>query len=123
MASIRGLGQKCKFWLDAAIGEWGMALFLCFIALAAFGMGRLSALEGARTAVSVYDAQMDIHPRIMAPGGLIEAASGGAVYYYPWCSAAQKIDPARQRWFASEKAAQEAGYRPAKNCKGLMPGE
>ena len=120
MVSIRGLSQKCKVWLDKALGEWGMALFLIIITISSFGMGRLSALQEARAPVSVYEASMDARPRMMAPGGLLVAADSGNVYYYPWCAGAQKIDPTKQRWFSSEAAAQDAGYRPAKNCKGLQ---
>jgi hypothetical protein len=94
------------------------ALFM-LVALASFGLGRLSALEDARPAVSIGSAPIATSPRAIALGGQFVASRTGTVYYYPWCSGAEHIDPQRQVWFVSEKAAQAAGYRPAKNCKGL----
>jgi methylphosphotriester-DNA--protein-cysteine methyltransferase len=42
-----------------------------------------------------------------------------SLYYFPWCSGAQQLSAQEKKWFQSEKAAQRAGYSPAKNCRGL----
>lgn len=59
----------------------------------------------------------------MARGGMYMASRTGKVYYFPWCASAINIAPENRRWFATEKAAQKAGYRAAKNCRGLVADE
>lgn len=110
---------RLSWALERGLGEWGMPVLFVLVALSAFGLGRLSALEDARPAVSIGQAPAAAEPRAMALGGQFVASRTGTVYYYPWCSGAQQIAPQSQVWFTSEKAAQNAGFRPAKNCKGL----
>ena len=119
MQTIQNIGQKIKPVLDRGIGEWGILALILLAAAASFGLGRLSALEGARPVVSVVQASAAAPALSVAPGGLLEASKTGTVYYYPWCARVAKISPQNARWFATEKAAQAAGLRPAKNCKGL----
>lgn len=102
-----------------ALGEWGLMAVVFLVALSSFGLGRLSALEEAKPSVSIRAAPKLQTPRGMYIGGLIVAARSGSAYYYPWCSGAAKIAAANRVWFPSEAAAREAGYAPAKNCKGL----
>ena len=119
MESIREWGHKIKAFLDAALGDWGLLGLVFLVASAAFALGRLSALEDVRPPVSITQAPAETLAQPIAMGGLIVASKGGSAYYYPWCNGATKIAPANQMWFASEAAAQKAGYAPAKNCKGL----
>lgn len=118
--TIQDRARACKAALEAGIGEYGVALIVLLTALSAFGLGRISALEAARPAVSVGEAPMLEKPLGMAPGGLIVASWSGHSYYFPWCAGAANIAPQNQRWFKDEAAAQAAGYAPAKNCKGLQ---
>jgi len=119
MPSIPEWTQKIKVLTDEVIAEWGLVAIVFFVALASFGLGRLSALEGARPPVSVIQAPEDQKVRAMTLGGQFVASRTGSAYYYPWCAGATKILPQNQRWFQSEEAARKAGYAPAKNCKGL----
>jgi hypothetical protein len=120
MQTIQNIGQKIKPILDRGIAEWGLFALILLASVGSFGMGRLSALEDARPVVSVSLASAATTDVSMAPGGLLEASKTGTVYYYPWCAGVAKISPQNARWFASEKAAQATGLRPAKNCKGLV---
>lgn len=119
MQNIHELGQKIKLLADDTVAEWGTFAIVVLVALASFGLGQLSAIEDARPVVSVGQADTTGKPATLYMGGLYVASRSGSVYYYPWCSGAQKILPANQIWFADEGAAQRAGYRPAKGCKGL----
>lgn len=123
MASIQDSASKIKLWgrntLAAGIGDWGIAAIVVLVGLISFGLGRLSVLEEARPLVSVGKAPVAEKPRAMSLGGQFVASRTGTVYYFPWCGGAQQIPPEKQVWFASENAAQKAGYRPAKNCRGL----
>ncbi len=119
MERIQDIWLKIKSLGDNAIGEWGLLAIVFLVALASFGLGRLSALEDARPPVSILQAPVDAKPRAIAAGGLVVASKNGSVYYFPWCSGASNIIERNQRWFRSEEAARRAGYAPAKNCKGL----
>src|SRR3990167_3848492 len=119
MGNIQEYGQKIKRFLDAGVGDWGLVAIIFLTALGSFGLGRLSALVEARPPVSLTMSPEKSVPATLAMGGLVVAAWSGSVYYYPWCSGAGNIARQNQRWFADEKSAQVAGYRPAKNCKGL----
>ena len=120
MQTIQNIGQKIKPVLDRGIAEWGILALILLAAVGSFGLGRLSALEDGRPAVSVAMASAAAPTVSIAPGGLLGASKTGTVYYYPWCAGVAKISPQNARWFTSEKEAQKAGLRPAKNCKGLV---
>ena len=119
MGRIQDIGLKIKGLGADLVHEWGLVLIVFLVALASFGLGRLSALEDARPPISITQAPTAANQQAIAPGGLLVAARSGSVYYYPWCTGASKILPQNQRWFQSEGAARKAGYAPAKNCKGL----
>lgn len=116
---IHEMWLKVKSAGEEALVEWGLIVVIFLVAFASFGLGRLSAVEKARPAVSVSQAPEESKPRGMAIGGLVVASRNGSVYHYPWCAGAAQIAPANQVWYASEDAAREAGYSPAKNCAGL----
>lgn len=119
MPSIAEISPRIKSLAGHALGEWGLVVVVFLVALASFGLGRLSALESAKPPVSIEMAPTLQAARGMYLGGLYVAARSGSAYYYPWCAGASKIVPANQVWFQSEAAAKAAGYAPAKNCKGL----
>ena len=117
--NIQEFFTRCKGLLGEVIGEWGLFAIVFLVALASFGLGRLSALESTRPAVSITQAPSLARPRAMYMGGLFVASRTASSYYYPWCGGAQKITPENQVWFKNAEAAQKAGYSPAKNCRGL----
>lgn len=119
MASIQEIWQEIKNWGEDAVTQWGLIAIIVLLGLGSFGLGRFSALEDVRPPVSIREGPLQANPHALALGGLVIASRSGSVYYYPWCSGASKISPANQRWFVTEKEAQAAGYRAAKNCKGL----
>ncbi len=118
---LQKIKQNIKVVGEGWIAEWGIVTIVFLVALASFGLGRLSALEDTEPLVSITEAPTDAKPRAVASGGLYVAARGGSAYYYPWCSGANKIHAANKVWFESEAAARRAGYSPAKGCKGLEP--
>lgn len=118
-ASIQEWRQKIKDLLDTAIGNWGLVAIVFLVGVASFGLGRLSALEDTRSPVSLKQTPEEAKPQGRYLGGLYVASRGGSVYYYPWCSGAANISLANQVWFDSKTAAQKAGYRVSKSCKGL----
>ena len=110
---------KIKNLAEDWVGEWGLVAIVLLLSLASFGLGRLSAQEGAKPVVAVREAPPAALVREMAVGGLVVASRRGSAYHYPWCAGASSIAEGNKVWFKSEEAARRAGYAPAKNCKGL----
>jgi len=117
--TIQDFWTRCKQGVEAVLAEWGLIIVVFLVALASFGLGRLSATEAARPIVSVGQAPEETEIRPMHAGGLVVASKNGSVYHFPWCAGASQIAVANQVWFTTEEAAQKAGYTPSKNCKGL----
>lgn len=120
MASrIQEMWLKVKWSAEAALAQWGLILVVFLVALASFGLGRLSASEAAKPAVSVATAAVEEGNVAMSVGGLVVASRNGSVYHFPWCGGASQINEENKVWFSSEEAAAAAGYTPSKSCKGL----
>ena len=116
--TIQDLTQKSKSGLDTVLGEWGLIIAIILVGVGSFGLGRLSALNADHQGISVSQAAGADAPALPLGGSVIGSTSG-SLYYYPWCTGGSSIPPEKQVWFKDEKAAQKAGYSPAKNCKGL----
>ncbi len=119
MINISELSQKGKNIAEDVVSEWGIIAIVLLLGLLSFGLGRFSALEEGRSAISILEAPVNTKPRAMTIGGLIVASRKGSAYHFPWCPGAQTIVEQNKVWFKSEEAARKAGYSPAKNCKGL----
>ena len=119
MQRIQDAWLEIKTWADEALASWGLILLIILAILAAFGLGRLSVIVEAKPLVSISNATAAAVSEPMDLGGYVVASRSGAVYYYPWCAGAGQIAEANKRWFKSEEEAKRAGFRPAKNCKGL----
>jgi hypothetical protein len=118
--NIPEIRQKIKNGLEDLLAEWGLIAIVILVGLASFGLGRLSAFEEAKPAISVRQAAAASAPVSSQTGGLVVASKKGSAYHFPWCSGAQSIAEGNKVWFESEEAARAAGYSPAKNCKGLQ---
>ncbi len=119
LPNIPDIWARCKAGLEAVLGQWGLLLALFLVAFASFGLGRLSAVETAKPAISVSSAPLEADVKPMAVGGLVVASRNGSVYHFPWCGGASQINPDNRVWYASEEDAREAGYTLSKSCKGL----
>lgn len=51
--------------------------------------------------------------------GKYVASKKGTKYHLPWCTGAKQITDANKIWFATKEEAENAGYAPASNCKGI----
>jgi len=116
--TIQEIWAKSKAAFGSGVGEWGLFALITLAVLGSFGLGRLSALIDAKPLIHVQTAAA-VEGQGMALGGSYVASRSGSVYYFPWCSGAASIAPQNQRWFNTAEEAKRAGYRPAKNCKGL----
>lgn len=98
---------------------------LILIGVASFGLGRQSVLSPSLEAnmATPAAAAKPLGP-IMEEGETLPttqyvASKNGQVYHLPHCSGAKNISEANKITFASKEEAEAAGYRPAKNCKGI----
>lgn len=122
MAILQESVGKIKGVLDKGAGEWGIPIIVVFVGFASFGLGRLSATETATPIVGLSQVSAAAavgEPKAMPIGGQVVASRTGSAYHYPWCGGASSIKEGNKVWFKSEEAARAAGYKPAKNCKGL----
>jgi len=78
----------------------------------------LSALPSTDTGTSLNLGAKKEQPAMTGKGAYVASKSGSA-YHFPWCSGAQRIKEENKIWFQTKEEAEQAGYRPASNCKGL----
>ncbi len=105
-------------------------ILFSLVAALAFGLGRLSYIESQKTPVSIeYDfsalpesmkgEEASFTEEIGEDKGLVVGSRNGSIYHLPWCPGAQQMNEENKVWFESVREAEEAGYTPARNCKGL----
>ena len=115
-----------------------LAVLACVLASGSFLLGRLSlageahrdivvehtepaaqvasAIEQTPNEASVPPAATSTSPKT---SGKYVASKTGAAYHFPWCSGAKRIKEENKIYFDTKEAAEQAGYHPAGNCKGL----
>ena len=95
------------------------------VGVGAFGLGRLSAMEGKKEPLVVrQDGQLAAPAAaregvVPATSGAYVASKSGSKYYLSTCSGAKNIKNENKVYFASAEAAEASGYEPAANCPGL----
>ncbi len=115
---IQEVFQIIKGHLDRAVGEWGIPILVVLVGFASFGLGRLSASEDSRPAVSIRQVEM-VEMKPMAIVGQVVVSRSGKTYHFPWCPGATSMKETNKVWLKDEAAARAAGYTPAANCEGL----
>lgn len=93
---------------------------IILIALASFGLGRLSKIEERKPEIRLKnEATASKSIEIGESVGQYVASKNGSKYHLPWCSGASTIKEENKIWFNSKEEAEKAGYTPASNCKGI----
>ncbi|MFQ5541025.1 MAG: hypothetical protein ACE5F4_02165 [Candidatus Paceibacteria bacterium] len=137
---IQKILQRIKGLAQAARRDIFIIAVIAMVALASFGLGRLSVFYGKRDEFSIVTpSQVEDEPGLVkgvssgagekegviskpplpAPGGAYVASKSGTKYHFPWCSGAQRILNKNRIWFQTRADAEAAGFEPAANCKGL----
>ncbi|KKS30456.1 MAG: Endonuclease I [Parcubacteria group bacterium GW2011_GWC2_42_11] len=108
--------------------EYSIILVLLLLGGISFGLGRLSATKPvsvpvtlcASETVSTIEASAISAPLTSShKTSQYVGSKNGTVYHLPWCGGARRIREENKVWFATKEEAEQAGYRPATNCKGL----
>lgn len=110
-------------------------LLVVLVGVSAFGLGQASVAEDAkenRLGPITRPQQMangSVLPISTKPStttvgdsvtsGMYVASKSGSKYHLPWCGGAKQIKETNKVWFATKEAAEDAGYTPAANCKGI----
>jgi len=117
--------RKLKTFLETDTYFYSAIIIL--VAVISFFLGQWSATEQA----PVYTpTSITISPPTAIPTTTVASASeavdgqyvaskNGSKYHLLWCPGAKQMKEENKIFFASEDAAQAAGYTPAANCKGL----
>lgn len=119
------------------------SLVILVVAIAAFGLGRLSVAELSQSAapapfvepgtvlgvaVNPPEPPQPAPEPTLAPSGTVPTAAlgtlvaskSGTKYHLPTCPGAQQIKETNKIYFETAAAARAAGYTPAANCPGLQ---
>lgn len=134
MSTIQEYLARIKVWGNRALDEWAAAVLVVVIGLGGFMLGRISAQESHNlpivietpvlsTGVGEMGSRKVQAAAVSLPlneeGGQLVASKNGSSYHLPWCAGAKSISDKNKIYFSSEEEAKAAGYKPAKNCKGL----
>ncbi len=111
------------------LGDFFMVLVIVLVGTASFGLGRLSVKEERREPVRIEypnvsnttPVSSDTQNTLKKPASeeYFVGSKNGNKYHYPWCSGAKRIKLENLVRFATQAEAENAGYTPAANCKGL----
>lgn len=103
--------------------DFFIVILIILIGGASFGLGRLSKIEELKTPINI---QYPKDNSVFVAGatensqnGTYVASKNGSKYHLPWCSGAQRISKSNEIWFDSKAEAEQSGYTPAANCKGI----
>lgn len=128
--TIAELAQRGKAGFTALPRDILLIAILILSSTASFGLGVLAGrdLAGEGGGVSISELPLAASPlgvqtipkeEPLPAGGQVVGSKNGSKYHLPWCPGAKQINEANKVWFASKQAAEDAGYTPAGNCKGL----
>ena len=120
--SIRELAEKIKQKIKIALlfppTDLLIIAVIILVGFASFGLGRLSARDITKLPVVVTEEDSQT-ASVAQSSGEVVVSKNGTKYHFPWCSGAQRIAKQNLISFNSIQEAQNAGYTPAANCKGL----
>jgi hypothetical protein len=123
---IYDIHEKGKNWLYEMTARLFVPILILLVGSGIYGAALLAKIEGGRETVTIeYPAQTE--PKSQSPPdakaptqpGMYVTARGGVSYYLPWCSAVKRISEKNKVWFKTKEEAEQAGYKPATNCKGM----
>lgn len=112
--TIAEVREKCKTLIKNVPRDVLIVVVLILASCASFGFGYLAGADAGKGS--------EVSPPSLETSsgeGNYVASKNGTKYYLPSCAGANQISDANKVWFVSASAAEEAGYSPATNCKGL----
>ena len=114
--------EKCKSLAAKAPRDLLVIAVLVLASSLSFGLGFLAGTDaGQSRGIAPEESPLGVlsSAEPASTTGTFVASKNGTKYYLPECSGADRIASANKVWFATASAAEEAGYAPATNCKGI----
>lgn len=110
--------KKIKLFIKTDGGQLlGFLLIIDLVSWGSFILGKQSV--SSEKPLIVYKQAGQENKDIPPPPGMYVASKTGTKYYLPWCGTAVRILEGNKVWFDSKEEAEEKGYEPASNCKGI----
>jgi len=125
MVNLTNFPQKIKAYLDSLNRREDVfiILLILLVGFGGFGLGRLSKIEQYKVPINIQESLIitnETDDQVnFDPNNQYVASVKGSKYHFPWCSGAQRINEENKIWFPTKESAEQAGFTPAKNCKGL----
>lgn len=123
--SITNLSNKIKSKTGIDKQSFLLIIVLIFVAIASFGLGRLS-LEGETSeeitveepkGTLAGDAKTMYNEKVIDGEKRFFASKNGKKYYSLGCGGASRIKPENQIWFKSREDAEKSGFTLSTACK------
>lgn len=116
----RKIGDKIRHFWASHKEDMYLVLIIFLVALASFGLGRLSIQAEERGKLQiVYPERQSASAIDATRGGRYVASLSGSKYHLPTCPGAQRMKEENKIWFDTKEDAETAGYEPAANCDGI----
>lgn len=106
---------------DISTGTF-LIVILCVMTVGMYFLSEILLHERTRSAeLRVFSGETTAKAGETTPSlpGAYVASRSGTAYHLPWCVGALRIREENKIWFSSKEEAEQKGYHPAKNCKGL----
>ena len=115
--------EKIKGYLKESGKDLLLGLIVFLVALASFGLGRLSAVWPKSHAITIrqseHTANLSLGARVGGKEsglasttrqkdlhGMYVASKNGTAYHFPWCPGAQKMKEGNKIWFQTKEEAE-----------------
>lgn len=122
--SITNLSNKIKSKTGIDKQSFLLIFVLIFVAIASFGLGRLSSEGESMEEIIVEESKVELaeDAKIMYNESAEEekrfvASKNGKKYYSLNCGGASRIKPENQIWFKSREDAEKSGFTFSTTCK------
>jgi lipopolysaccharide export system protein LptC len=114
--TIAEVREKCKTAIANIPRDVLSIGILILASLASFGLGFLAGIDAEQgREVGIESSPLTA----TSSNRQVVVSKSGTKYYFLWCAGANRISESNKKWFTSARLAEEAGYTPASNCKGL----
>lgn len=128
-SKIKALYRKDRIQQDHSKSKLFLSLLIILIALASFGLGRLSGQGSIVTPIRIINPSVELGASAYTSKDdgkklkITEPVLVGSIsqnfYTFIWCSKAESITKEDLRYFFSIQEASKAGFLPDLSCSGL----
>lgn len=119
--NIQEISSKFKHFFEDS--ELFTTFLLVLVALVSFSLGQMSVsgvgTQNMTVRKQTEDASISVRESVATSSSVYVGSKNSDRYHLPWCSGAQRINEENMIVFNTKAEAENAGYEPAANCKGI----